>query len=159
MNHALDVSIKALRAAVESETPTLFWQETMTHVAVLLDHAERVPNSSRALEAAHAAIAEARFPDAIQHLQQVINCLHAECSEHVTRLADLVTAFDAALSLRPFLWLEIGFNRVVGWMITVYDKTGGVERVVVQAQGAGADETCQWATLHLQALIKESSDV
>lgn len=159
MNHALNVSIKALRKAVESETPTLFWQETMKHVAVLLDHAEQVPDSSRALEAAHAAIAEDRFPDAIQHLHQVMNCLHAECSEHVIQLAGLVTAFDAALSQRPFLWLEIGFNRIVGWVITVYDKTGGVERVVVQAQGVSADETCQWTTLHLQALTKESDHV
>lgn len=159
MNHALDVSIKALRAAVESETPTLFWQETMTHVAVLLDHAEQVPNSSRALEAAHAAIAEDRFTDAIQHLHQVMKCLHAECSEHVTQLAGLLVAFDAALERLPFLWLEIGFNRVSGWLITVYDKAGDVERVVVQATGLCANGTCQWATLHLQALIKESSHV
>ncbi|MBA6042863.1 hypothetical protein [Pseudomonas lactis] len=159
MNQALNVSIKALRAAVASETPTLFWQDTMKHVAVLLDHAERVPDPSRALEAAHAAIAEDRFSDAIQHLYQVISHLRAECSEHVTQLAGLVTAFDAALSLRPHLWLEIGFNRVVGWMVTVYDKTGGIERVVVQAQGVNADETCQWATLHLQALTKESDHV
>ncbi|MEW5750327.1 hypothetical protein [Pseudomonas lactis] len=159
MNHALDVSIKTLRGAVECKVPSMFWQEAMEHVAVLLDHVEHVPNSSQALEAAHAAIAEDRFSDAIQHLYQVISHLHAECSEHVTQLAGLVTAFDAALSLRPHLWLEIGFNRVVGWMITVYDKTGGIERVVVQAQGVNADETCQWATLHLQALTKESDHV
>lgn len=159
MNHALGISIKALRAAIESETPALFWQETTKHLVVLLDHAEQVPDSSRALEAAHAAIVGNRFSDAIQHLHQVVSCLHAECSEHVTQLAGLVTAFDAALSLRPHLWLEIGFNRVVGWMVTVYDKTGGIERVVVQAQGVNADETCQWATLHLQALTKESDHV
>lgn len=159
MNHAIDVSIRTLRAAVECKVPSMFWQEAMEHVAVLLDHFERVPDSSKALKAAHAAIAGDRFPDAIQHLHQVINCLHAECNEHVIQLAGLVTAFETALNLRPFLWLEIGFNRVVGWMITVYDKTGGVERVVVQAQGVSADEACQWATLHLQALTKESDHV
>lgn len=159
MNHALDVSIKTLRAAVDCKVPSLFWQEAMEHVAVLLDHVEQVPDSSQALEAAHAAIAEDRLPDAIQHLHQVMKYLHAECSEHVIQLAGLVTAFDAALNLRPFLWLEIGFNRVGGWMVTVYDKAGGVERVVAQAQGVNADETCEWATLHLQALIKEISHV
>lgn len=159
MNHGLDFSIKTLRAAVERKVPSMFWQEAMEHVAVLLDHVERVPDSSKALEAAHAAIAGDGFSDAIQYLHQVISYLHAECSEHVTQLAGLVTAFDAAQSLHPHLWLEIGFNRVVGWMITVYDKAGGVERVVVQAQGVSTDEACLWATLHLQALTKESDHV
>lgn len=159
MNHALDVSIKTLRAAVDCKVPSLFWQEAMMHVAVLLDHVEQVPDSSQALEAARAAIAEDRLPDAIQHLNQVMKYLHAECSEHVTQLAGLLVAFDAALERLPFLWLEIGFNRVSGWLITVYDKAGGLERVVVQAAGLCANGTCQWATLHLQALIKESSHV
>lgn len=159
MNHALDVSIKTLRAAVDCKVPSLFWQEAMMHVAVLLDHVEQVPDSSQALEAAHMAIAEDRLQDAVQHLHLVVKYLHAECSKHVTQLAGLLVAFDAALERLPFLWLEIGFNRISGWMITVYDKAGGVERVVVQALGLYADDVCQWATLHLQALIKESSHV
>lgn len=159
MNHALDVSIKTLRAAVDCKVPSLFWQEAMMHVAVLLDHVEQVPDSSQALEAAHMAIAEGRLQDAVKHLHLVVKYLHAECSKHVTQLAGLLVAFDAALERLPFLWLEIGFNRISGWMITVYDKAGGVERVVVQALGLHADDVCQWATLHLQALIKESSHV
>ncbi|WP_449103662.1 hypothetical protein [Pseudomonas veronii] len=159
MTGSFDIAVKKLEEASKSDAPTMFWQEAMQHVAVLLEHVQQVPDSSQALEAAHAAIAEDRLPDAIQHLHQVINCLHAECSEHVIQLAGLLVAFDAALELQPFLWMEIGFNRVSGWMITVYDKAGGVERVVAQANGLRADDTCQWATLHLQALIKESDHV
>lgn len=156
MNQALDVAIHKLKTAVQCETSTMFWQETMRHVAVLLEHVQQVPDSSQALEAAHVAIAEERLPDAIQHLHQVINCLRAECSDHVIQLAGLLVAFDAALELKPFLRLEIGVNGVSGWMVTVYDKAGGVERVVAQTKGLRADDTCQWAALHLQALIKES---
>lgn len=72
MSHALDVSIKALRAAVDCNVPSLFWGEAMKHVAVLLKHVEQVPDSSQALEAAHTAIAEERLPDAIQHLHAVM---------------------------------------------------------------------------------------
>lgn len=159
MSQVLEVAINKLQTAVQCETPTMFWQEAMQHVAVLLEHVQQVPDSSQALEAAHVAIAEDRLPDAIQHLHQVMNCLHAECSEHVIQLAGLLVAFDAALEVKPFLWLEIGFNRVSGWMVTVYDKADGVERVVAQANGLRADDTFQWATLHLQALIKESDHV
>ncbi|MGF6098867.1 hypothetical protein [Pseudomonas sp. 18175] len=159
MNRTLYASIKALRAAVESETQTLLWRETQQHVAVLLDHVQQVPDSSLVLEAAHTAIAEDRLPDAIEHLRVVMNCLHAECSDHVIQLDGLLEAFDEALKLKPFLRLEIGFNRVSGWLITVYDKSGGVERVAVQTQGLRADDTCQWTTLHLQAFAKENSNV
>ena len=159
MSQVLDVAITKLKTAAESEVPTMFWQEAMACVSVLLDHVEQIPDSSQALEAAHTAIAENRLPDAVQHLHQVMKYLHAECSEHVTQLAGLLVAFDTALERLPFLWLEIGFNRISGWMITVYDKADGVERVVVQALGLRADDACQWATLHLQALIKESNHV
>lgn len=117
---------------------------------------EQVPDSAQALEAAHKAIGEGRFPDAIKHLHYVMNCLHAECSEHVIQLAGLLVAFEAALELKPFLWLEIGYNRVSGWMITVYDKAAGVERVAVQAEGLRTDDTCQAATRQLRALAGRS---
>lgn len=78
-------------------------------------------------------------------------------SERVVRLADLLDAFDQALSVRPFLWLEIGYNRVSDWMITIYDKAGGTERVLVQVSGLSADETSQQAARQLQALLKEEN--
>ncbi|MFJ2713449.1 hypothetical protein ACIOZM_21585 [Pseudomonas sp. NPDC087346] len=78
-------------------------------------------------------------------------------SEHVIRLADFLDAFDQALSVRPFLWLEIGYNRVSDWMITIYDKAGGTERVLVQVSGMGAEETSQRAARQLQALLKEEN--
>lgn len=159
MSQSLTTAIAAMRDAVEHDSPTMFWTEAMQHVSVLLEHVQNSSSATESLHFARVATTEGRLPDAMQHLHQVLNCLHAQASEHVIRLADLLVAYEAALLVKPFLWLEIGCNRVVGWMVTVYDKTCGTERVVVQAQGVNADETCQWATLHLQALTKESDHV
>jgi hypothetical protein len=130
------------------------FQDQMLDGAARYDTIEPAPDSAQALEAAHTAIAEERFPDAIGHLHYVMNCLHAECSEHVIQLAGLLVAFEAALEFKPFLGLEIGYNRVSGWMITVYDKAAGVERVAVQAEGLRTDDTCQAATRQLRAFAE-----
>jgi hypothetical protein len=125
------------------------FQDQMLDGAVRYDTIEPAPDSTQALEAAHTAIAEGRFPDAIGHLHYVMNCLHAECSEHVIQLAGLLVAFEAALELKPLLGLEIGYNRGSGWLITVRDKAA--ERVVAQAEGLRTDDTCQAATRQLRA--------
>jgi hypothetical protein len=126
------------------------FQDQMLDGAARYDTIEPAPDSAQALEAAHKAIAEGRFPDAIEHLHYVMNCLHAECSEHVIQLAGLLVAFEAALELKPLLGLEIGYNRGSGWLITVRDKAA--ERVVAQAEGLRTDDTCQAATRQLRAL-------
>ena len=41
MSQSLTAAIKAMRHAVEHETPTLFWGEAMTHVSLLLKHIDR----------------------------------------------------------------------------------------------------------------------
>lgn len=159
MSQPLITAIAAMRDAVEHESPTMFWGEAMKHVAVLLEHVQNSSSATESLQAVRIATAEGRLPEAVQHLHQVLHCLHAQTSEHVIRLADLLVAYEAALLAKPFLWLEIGYNRVSGWMITVYDKADGIERIVVQVEGLRTDDTCQSAAQGLQALIKEEHHV
>lgn len=158
MNQALTHSIDTLRAAVRSETPALFWQEAMQHVSVLLEHLQPSSGVSAALSSTQASITEGRLLDAVQHLDQVLLYLHAQSNEHVTHLADLLVAFESAQSIKPFLWLEIGYNRIGGWMVTVYDKAGGIERVIVQVQShLRAGDASIEAAQQLLAYIKEES--
>ncbi|GFM85382.1 hypothetical protein PSCICO_07810 [Pseudomonas cichorii] len=159
MNQALKTSIDTLTTAVRSETPTIFWQEAMEHVAVLLEHVRGSSNATDSIKLTRAATSEGRFSDAADHLDQVLHSLQALAGAHVVPLSDLLVDFEAALMIKPFLWLEIGFNRVSGWMITVYDKQGGFERVVVQEHDLKIDDTCRSASLQLQALIKEEHHV
>ncbi|APC14556.1 hypothetical protein BLL42_01950 [Pseudomonas frederiksbergensis] len=159
MNQPLITAIAAMRDAAEHEAPTMFWSEAMEHVAVLLEHVQNSSSATESLQAVRIATAEGRLPEAIQHLHQVLHCLQAQSSEHVIRLADLLVTYEAALLVKPFLWLEIGYNRISGWMITVYDKAGGFERVVVQVAGLRTDDTCQSAAQQLRALIKEEHHV
>ncbi|MGO2703375.1 hypothetical protein ACTXN4_01790 [Pseudomonas helleri] len=156
-SESLEKAVTAMRGAVQSDTPTMFWGEAMKHIALLLEHVQSPSNVTGSIQLARAAISESRLTEAAEHLQRVLHCLHAQTSEHVVRLSDLLVNFDAALEVKPFLWLEIGFNRVSGWMITIYDKAGGFERVVVQVEGLRTDDTCQWAAHQLQAFIKEES--
>ncbi|WP_371356140.1 hypothetical protein ACA087_06595 [Pseudomonas chlororaphis] len=159
MNQALTTAIAAMRDAVDHERPTMFWGEAMTHVAVLLEHVQQPSSATVALTVTRTLITEGRLLEATQHLDQVLLSLQAQCSEHVIHLADLLVAYETALLVNPFLWLEIGSNRVVGWMVTVYDKSGGTERVVVQVQDHKACDVCTEAAQKLQALIKEESHV
>lgn len=41
MSQSLTLAIKALRHAVEHESPTMFWAEAMEHVSLLLKHIDR----------------------------------------------------------------------------------------------------------------------
>lgn len=156
-NEPLEKAVAAMRGAVQSDTPTMFWAEAMKHVSVLLEHFQPPSNATDSIQLARVAISESRLIEAAEHLQGVLHCLHAQTGERVVRLSDLLVNFDAALMVKPFLWLEIGFNRVSGWLITIYDKAGGFERVVVQVGGVRTDDACQSAANQLQALIKEES--
>lgn len=80
--------------------------------------------------------------------------LDIRTGERVVRQAELLDAFDQAHAVMPFLWLEIGYNRISDWLVTVADKSGGVERVVVQVGGLGADETCRMAAQQLRQLLE-----
>lgn len=155
MNQALTTAIAAMRNAVDHERPTMFWGEAMKHVEVLLQHVHLPSVAEEHLAAAQMAIAENRLQSAAQHLQKALISLGVRSGERVVQMADLLDAFDQALSVRPFLWLEIGYNRVTDWMVTIYDKAGGTERVLVQVGGFGPEETSQRAARQLQALIKE----
>lgn len=158
MNQPLVNAIAAMRDAVNHERPTMFWDEAMKHVAVLLNHVQQPLGATAVLTSVRASIAEGRLLEAAQHLDQVLLHLQAQSSEHVMHLADLLVAFDSALSVKPFLWLEIGYNRVVGWMVTVYDKAGGTERVIVQVQShQHASDAIVEAAQQLLAHIKEES--
>ncbi len=155
MSQSLTTAIATMRDAVEHDSPTMFWAEAMQHVSVLLEHVQTSSSATESLHSARVATTEGRLPDAMQHLHQVLHCLHAQTSEHVIRLSDLLVAYEAALLVKPFLWVEIGYNRVSGWMVTVYDKADGIERIVVQVEGLRTDDTCQTAARQLQDLIKE----
>lgn len=45
-NELLEKAVAAMREAVQSDTPTMFWAEAMEHVAVLLEHVQKAPSSS-----------------------------------------------------------------------------------------------------------------
>jgi hypothetical protein len=153
MSAALITAIEAMRDAVEHESPTMFWGEAMRHVAVLLEHVQHSSSATESLQAVRIATAEDPLSEAVQ------SRLHTQTSAHVICLANLLVAYEAMLLVKPFLWLEIGCNRVTGWMATIYDKAGGTERVVVQSAGLRADDTCQFAAQQLRALIKEEHHV
>lgn len=154
MSPALDSSIEALQDAVWCELPTMSWADAMKHVAVVLEHVHRPSVASDHLASAGAAVAESRFQDAARHLRRALICLDVRSGERVVRQAELLDAFDQALAVMPFLWLEIGFNRVSDWVVTIYDKAGGVERVAVQVSGLGADETCRRAAQQLRQILE-----
>jgi len=42
----LEKAVAAMREAVQSDTPTMFWAEAMEHVAVLLEHVQKTPSAS-----------------------------------------------------------------------------------------------------------------
>lgn len=42
----LGKAVAAMREAVQSDTPTMFWAEAMGHVAVLLEHVQKKPSAS-----------------------------------------------------------------------------------------------------------------
>jgi len=158
MNQPLANAIAAMGDAVNHEQPTMFWGEAMKHVRVLLEHLQTPLGASAALTSTRISIAEGRPLEAVQHLDQVLLHLQAQSSEHVIHLADLLVAFESALSVKPFLWLEIGYNRVSGWMVTVYDKAAGTERVIVQVQSyQSAGDASIEAAQQLLAHIKEES--
>ncbi|NMX64732.1 hypothetical protein [Pseudomonas sp. WS 5079] len=46
MSQSLTIAIAAMRDAVEHDSPTMFWGEAMTHVAVLLEHINQQRNVS-----------------------------------------------------------------------------------------------------------------
>lgn len=159
MSQPLTTAIAAMRDAVDHDSPTMFWGEAMKHVAVLLEHVQLPSSATESLESARIAMTGNRLLEATQHLHLVLCYLQTQSGEHVIRLADLLVAYEAALSVKPFLWLEIGCNRISGWMVTVYDKADGIERIVLQVDGLRADDTCQSAARQLQAHIKEEHHV
>lgn len=157
MSQSLNASIEALQDAVWTELPTMSWKDAMQHVSIVLEHVHRPSVPAEHLAAASAAIAESRFYDAGRHLRRALIALDIRTSERVVRQAELLDAFDRALLVRPFLWLEIGYNRISDWMVTIYDKSGGTERVLVQVSGLGAEETSRRAAQQLQTLIEEEN--
>ena len=42
----LGKAVAAMREAVQSDTPTMFWAEAMGHVAVLLEHVQKTSSAS-----------------------------------------------------------------------------------------------------------------
>lgn len=152
MNPSLDQALLVMREAVQHEAPTMFWAEAMGHVSVILECFAQ-SSALDPMQAARSAIADGRYGVAIEHLQQVLTHLAAQSSEHVIQLADLLVAFEKALNHLPFLWLEIGFNRISGWMVTVYDKSNGIERIVVQVEGLDTYQTCHTAAHNLRKLV------
>lgn len=110
---------------------------------------------SRSLADARQAIATGSVGSALCDLYRVILHLQAQQSPHVIALAELLLNFDEALNSKPFLWLEIGFNRISGWMVTIYDKAGGNERVIVQVEGLRTDDTCNCAAHSLNRILEE----
>ncbi|UZE21818.1 hypothetical protein LOY67_17380 [Pseudomonas sp. B21-056] len=158
MSLSLNASIEALQDAVWAELPTMSWADAMKHVSTVLEHVHRPSVPAEHLSAASAAIAESRFYDAGRHLRRALIALDIRTGERVVRQAELLDAFDQAHAVMPFLWLEIGYNRVSDWAVTVYDKAGGTERVVVQSSGLGADETCGRAAQQLRQLLEEKTN-
>jgi hypothetical protein len=154
MSQSLNASIEALQDAVWTELPTMSWKDAMKHVSTVLEHVHRPSAPAEHLSAASAAIAESRFYDAGRHLRRALIALDIRTGERVVRQAELLDAFDQAHAVMPFLWLEIGYNRISDWLVTVTDKSGGVERVVVQVGGLGADETCRLAAEQLRQLLE-----
>lgn len=158
MSQSLNASIEALQDAVWTELPTMSWADAMRHVSTVLEYVHRPSVPSEHLAAASAAIAESRFYDAGRHLRRALIALDVRTGERVVRQAELLDAFDQVHAVMPFLWLEIGYNRVSDWMVTVYNKAGGVERLVVQVSGLGADETCRRAAQQLRQLLEGQTD-
>lgn len=154
MNQSLDSSIEVLQDAVWTELPTMSWADAMKHVSTVLEHVHRPSVASEHLSSASTAIAENRFHDAGRHLQRALISLDVRTGERVVRQAELLDAFDQTLAVMPFLWLEIGYNRISDWTVTVYDKAGGAERVALQVSGLGADETCRRAAQQLRQILE-----
>ncbi|MDP3847553.1 MAG: hypothetical protein Q8R10_14135 [Pseudomonas sp.] len=53
MSNPLGTAIAALRDAVASERPTMFWDEAMKHVAVLLEHVQKLSSDLNSEEETH----------------------------------------------------------------------------------------------------------
>ncbi len=158
MSQSLNASIEALQDAVWTELPTMSWKDAMNHVSTVLEYVHRPSAPAEHLAAASAAIAESRFYDAGRHLRRALIALDIRSGERVVRQAELLDAFDQAHALMPFLWLEIGYNRVSDWLVTVADRAGGAERVIVQVGGLGADETCRRAAEQLRQILKDKNN-
>ncbi|MNF77136.1 hypothetical protein D3C87_1122860 [compost metagenome] len=154
MSQPLDNSIEALQDAVWCELPTMSWADAMKHVAVVLEHVHRPSVASDHLASACTAIEEYRFHEAGRHLRRALICLDVRSGERAVQQAELLDAFDQALLVMPFLWLEIGYNRISDWLVTIYDKAGGAERVALQVSGLGADETCRRAAQQLRQILE-----
>lgn len=45
-NELLEKAVAAMREAVQSDTPTMFWAEAMGYVAVLLEYVQKPPSAS-----------------------------------------------------------------------------------------------------------------
>ncbi|WP_341524078.1 hypothetical protein AABC73_13945 [Pseudomonas sp. G.S.17] len=52
-SESLGNAITAMRAAVQSDTPTMFWREAMDHVVVLLENIQKSPSISAHLDPAN----------------------------------------------------------------------------------------------------------
>jgi hypothetical protein len=66
---------------------------------------------------------------------------------------DLFSVFDACLDRRPHLLLEIGYNRVVDWMVHIYDGTGlGIKNaeLIISTQSPDREEAMSEAIEQLR---------
>lgn len=158
MKPSLEQALSVMRDAVQHEAPTMFWAEAMGHVSVILECFAQ-SSAFDSLLAASSAVVNQRYEAAIESLQQVLIHLAAQSGDHVIQLAGLLVAFERALNHRPFLWLEIGYNRITGWMVTVYDKANGNERIFVQVEGLCARQTCHAAAHRLNELTQGNQNV
>lgn len=73
----------------------------------------------------------------------------------------LFSVFDECLNYRPHLLLEVGYNRVVDWMVHIHDATGvGIKNaeLIISTQSPDRDEAMAEAIQELRELLGPASE-
>ena len=91
MSQSLTLAIKALRHAVEHESPTMFWAEAMEHVSLLLKHINRYGLSAGGMPA------EITEPMLAWIVDQVFDGVHDD-EKLIRNIYRLIAADHAAFS-------------------------------------------------------------
>jgi hypothetical protein len=93
------------------------------------------------------------FPDERRHLLKLLEGGTILDCERQTADAELLAVFDECLNVRPHLLIEIGYNRVMDWMVTVWDASGvGIAKApkIISTQERNRDDAVREAAKQLR---------
>ncbi len=65
--------------------------------------------------------------------------------------------YDEALSINPYLYIEIAYTRPTDWMIHVWRKNGGYEKSIFSVQELTRKKACKKAAKKLMKYIEKMS--